>query len=123
MQEGGAMVKCVTYMLWNNTDLSGNTKGMTEEVRQYVRKGECLKKILEDHYSCGLIPSLKIPDWCCSVCSLKGKLQPAFWEVEAIEEDDMEHEEDMDENFKDETEADQSCNANEEELLALIDSM
>ena len=27
------------------------------------------------------------------------------------------------ENFKDETEADQSCNANEEELLALIDSM
>ena len=86
-------------------------------------KRKILKKILEDHYSCGLIPSLKLPDWCCSVCSLKGKLQPAFWEVEAIEEDDMEHEEDMDENFKDETEADQSCNANEEELLALIDSM
>ena len=40
MQEGGNMVKCLTYMLWNNTDLSTNTKGMTEEVRQYLRKKE-----------------------------------------------------------------------------------
>ena len=123
MQEGGEMVKCLTYMLWNNTDLSSNTKGMTEEVRQYVRKDECLKKILEEHYSCGLIPSLKLPDWCCSVCSLEGKLQPVVWEVEAIEEDEMDFKEDVEEGFEDEAEADQSCNANEEELLALIDSM
>ena len=123
MQEGGEMVKCLTYMLWNNTDLSSNTKGMTEEVRQYVRKDECLKKILEDHYSCGLIPSLKLLDWCCSVCSLEGKLQPVVWEVEAIEEDEMDFKEDVEEGFEDEAEADQSCNANEEELLALIDSM
>ena len=87
MQEGGTMVKCLTYMLWNNTDLSANIKGMTEEVRQYVRKGECLKKILEEHYSCGMNPSIKVPEWCCSVCSLKGKLQPEDWEGEATDED------------------------------------
>ena len=121
------MVKCLTYMLWNNTDLSANTKGMTEEVKQYVRKGYCLKKTLENHYSCGLIPSLKLPDWCCSVCSLEGKLQPAVWEEEAMDKDDMEDEmaddEDKEEDSEEMMEAEQSCNVSEEEILCLIDSM
>ena len=121
MQEGGNMVKCLTYMLWNNSDLSTNIKGMTEEVRQYVRKGECLKKVLEEHYSCGINPSIKIPDWCCSICSLEGKLQPEVWKGEASDEDEMDTEEDKGEGFTEMKEANQDSNIDEEEVLALID--
>ena len=74
-------------------------------------------------------PSIKVPEWCCSVCSLKGKLQPEDWEGEATDEDYMEDEiedemgddEDKEEGSKETTEAEQSCNVGEEEILGLID--
>ena len=57
------------------------------------------------------------------VCSLEGKLQPEVWEGRAIYDDEIEDDENKEEGFKEITEADQSCHVEEEEFLALIDSL
>ena len=69
MTPDGVQTKCVCYPVYNNSDISENMPGMTDDVRNYCENITiCRKHVLEQHYGCVGSVSEKITGWCCDVC-------------------------------------------------------
>ena len=67
-QEYGSK-KTVTVTLYNEEDLKPNVDGLSDEIRDYCRTNECLKKKSAEYF--GYKWKAVDPNWCCVNCQNK----------------------------------------------------
>ena len=55
------------YLLFNNSNISENVPGLSQDVREFCLTDSCLKTFLMNYFGSS-VPTESIPGWCCSNC-------------------------------------------------------
>ena len=65
--DNGMRKKVLFYLLYNNSDLSRNVPGLSQDMREFCRTDSCLKDFLNKVFGFSA-KSNSSNDWCCSNC-------------------------------------------------------
>ena len=65
--ENGLRKKVLFYLLYNNSDISRNVPGLSQDMREFCKSDGCLKEFLNKVFGF-MSKSKSKSDWCCSNC-------------------------------------------------------